>query len=83
VPVSERQPYGDYPGFGIANECRQSTAPIDIKHHESHSGGCSTFRGAANVPEVAVKKEVEAGEELPVRSARNFVACGLSTYALT
>jgi hypothetical protein len=29
----------DQPGFGIARECRQRTAPTEIKHHESHSGG--------------------------------------------
>jgi len=83
VAVSERLPYGGYPGFGIAREWRQRTAPTEIRHHDSHSGGCSTLRGAAKVPAVMLNNDVDAEDELPVRSARNFVACGLSTYALT
>lgn len=34
-----------YPGLGIASECKTNTAPTEIKHQLSHSGGWSTLRG--------------------------------------
>jgi hypothetical protein len=41
-PLQRLCPFGTcptQPGLGIANECRQSTAPTEIKHHDNHSGG--------------------------------------------
>jgi hypothetical protein len=46
-----------YAGRGMARECRHSTAPTEIKHHESHSGGSITLRGAADVPALAVMND--------------------------
>jgi hypothetical protein len=70
-------------GRGIAKECRQSTAPTDIKHQASQSGGSSTFRGAADVPDVPAKIMLIPVFEFPVRSAKNCVASGFKWYALT
>jgi hypothetical protein len=70
-------------GRGIAKECRHNTAPTDIRHQASQSGGSSTFRGAADVPEVPAKSMLIPVFEFPVRSARNCVASGFKWYALT
>jgi hypothetical protein len=67
--------------LGIARECRQSTAPTEIKHHDSHSGGDTTLRAPVTSPN-AVNID-DAVVDVPVRSARNLVAWGFKTYALT
>lgn len=68
-----------YPGFGMASEWRQRTAPTDMRHHASHSGGVITLRCPLKAPPAEVSIPGIPDGELPVRSARNLVVWGFST----